>query len=193
MALSSPVAGGSGGNPFSYTCPTGAYITQIDGKSGTLVDGFSVKCSDGSASPRFGGLGGTGWGDFSPTGFTGASLKGSSNYLVNMQMKNEIGPLTAHGGVAGTLYDWVCPSGKINSVTGAADAYVNRAQFGCTGALTEGVHSSTSSMWGMMLLFLIIIVSAVLLWTFAPTRMRFTGGDDMRDDGRAEYYSDDDE
>lgn len=64
-----PLVGGTGGAPFSYACPPGAFLTGIRARQGDWIDQVSAVCSrwdasagamvEVAASPAFGGNGGS--------------------------------------------------------------------------------------------------------------------------------------
>ena len=145
----SPKVGGPGGKEFTFQCKDNAYINKVVGRSGALVDGIQLHCTDGAQSDWFGGQGGAEWTELSPSGFTG--FDGRGGLLVdNIQLRAADGTLLkARGGSGGSPMTFTCPSGqKIVGATGGAGTMLDRIQFGCktiAAAVADGAAAAVST------------------------------------------------
>lgn len=143
---SSPIVGGIGGVPYTFSCPPGAYISQIEGRSGSLIDRISARCSDGTQSAMYGGTGGTAWTDSSPSGFIGATNMRGNIYAARLQMLTADGNVfPAHGGTGGNAVGWTgCPPGeKIMMISGGAKTVVDSFKFTC-GKIADMITPDTA-------------------------------------------------
>lgn len=125
--------GGGGGAPGSFNCPQNAFITQIKGRSGTMIDNIQFVCNDGTTSNAFGGGGGSPWTENSQTGFMGAMAHGGDmvdNLLLYSSAGTPVG--AAHGGGGGSPADIKCQPGWV--VYGAnvrSGSSIDNLQFLC--------------------------------------------------------------
>lgn len=130
----SPMVGGAGGNPYSFTCPPGSFITNIAGRSANWFDGARFICSDGSTSPWYGGTGGDPWDEASDSGYSGWLSARGANYVDQLTMRKKDGSAgTSRGGDGGDPVAWSgCPSGQlIVGARGYAQRYLDGISFTC--------------------------------------------------------------
>ena len=73
----SPSFGGSGGHSYTWKVPNGEYISKLEYRSGSWLDGITFVTNKGNKSPHFGGNGGNGYTFDLPVG---ARLNGVFGY-----------------------------------------------------------------------------------------------------------------
>lgn len=121
--------GGSGGQPFTFNCPSGAYITRFDGRSGDRLDAIKATCSDGSSSIPFGGNGGSPYTIANPAGFSGLGVR-SGDRIDALTLTGQSGPVTV-GGNGGSAAMFDCSGGRINGISGRSGSEVDALSFKC--------------------------------------------------------------
>ena len=106
--------GGQGGGPGVLLCPQGAFINEVYGGSGYVIDRIGIKCSDGKILNPLGGSGGRPFSIKSQNGFNKMNVKtGDLVDNIELYFNNEkIGSAGGAGGVGGPhLLD--CNDGKL--------------------------------------------------------------------------------
>lgn len=128
--------GGNGGQPFTYNCPSGAYVTRVDGRSGDRLDAIKVTCSDGSTSIPFGGNGGAPFTVTNPAGFSSVGIR-SGDKIDSLTLTGQSGQTTLGGnGGAAAMFD--CAGGKINGISGRSGSEVDALGFKCNNSWMSG-------------------------------------------------------
>lgn len=135
----SPKVGGTQGVPYSFYCPSGRYITAVNGSAkSTDVTSLQFTCSDLTKSPLYGNATlGTAWSDVSPSGFVSA-ITGGLSKINTMQLIGATGIAAGKHGAAtnSNPVPWAgCPSGqKISGAFGntSNSLGVSSIQYVCT-------------------------------------------------------------
>lgn len=144
LSPNSILYGGSGGNAFSLTCPTGSFVTGFYGRGGWWVDAIGITCG----TTNIGIVGGTGGGAMS-SGICSAGIN-----MISLSWGDAVGqilpicsvagtPLTAIGtadssGIgSGHSGNFICPSlttttkRVITGISGFVSTYMNSIRFIC--------------------------------------------------------------
>ncbi len=135
--MTSPSFGATGGKSFSYACPAPYFITKVEGRSGTYMNGLQIQCSNGSKSPYYGGGTSTMWAETAPKGFNGAVVRAGAFVdaisLKRLPGTGIVAQTPSYGGKGGKEITWAgCPAGQvIGSISGGADKNLNNIKFVC--------------------------------------------------------------
>ena len=130
--------GNARGTEFNFACPSGSYITNLYGRSGSWQDAIGAKCSNNQDSGLKGGGGGGIYGIDCSSGFTAMNMKlrdiWHGPYVGTLQPTCGNTQLSMLGIPSDIIQnkDLSCPQGyAINRMFGHYGAYINRVGFEC--------------------------------------------------------------
>lgn len=150
LAVGVPAVGNPTGSttPYNFNCPRGTYVTQINLRSGTRIDGFgTVRCSDGTGSTKIWGssTGGSAKSFNSPAGVRKFDVDWDFGTLGITRLRFYVPGVTGSNATFGTTQNEgvaavSCPSGQV--VTGffgvhGASTFHTLGLF-CTAAPAQG-------------------------------------------------------
>lgn len=125
--------GGSGGNPFQFSCPSGSYVTAMQGRAGSQLDAIQVSCQGGMKSPVYGGGGGDPWGVGGPSGFSAVGIY-ADDKVNGIAIQPMNGAALAEGTQSGGKTLSVgCGSKRITGIRGRSGSMVDNLGFDCEG------------------------------------------------------------
>lgn len=122
--------GGGGGSPYALVCGENAYVTEFDGRSGSLIDNIGITCSDGTKLGPKGGAGGGAFNVANPGGFEKLTVRAGS-LIDNIKFFGGGKELASYGGGGGSPHDLACVDGKIMGLNVRSGRLVDNVQVVC--------------------------------------------------------------
>lgn len=131
----------------TFACPSGKYVTDISGSTGSIVDGIQLTCDDGTVSSYFGGHGGTSVTNTCPSGYSSVVVSSVSSHKSDSPCVSQITPTCGStagnplGSTSSSPTTFNCPSGQlIRGVTVTINAYIDTIRLLLSAVIVRSGH-----------------------------------------------------